>query len=146
MAPRTACATVRLPPPSLIHVTDPPHQKVWSNFEIADMDFWRSEAYTAFFEYLDRSGGFYYEARFHRPNALLLLQTDGDIIKRWGDAPVHSIAVALFAGKDRIQFFREIGYEHSPYTHCPAEEELWKSGRCTCDPAHSFGKLNSYPI
>ena len=34
---------------------------VWSNFEIADMDFWRGEAYTRFFEYLDRRGGFYYE-------------------------------------------------------------------------------------
>lgn len=36
---------------------------VWSNFEIADMDFWRGEAYTAFFNYLDRTGGFYYEVR-----------------------------------------------------------------------------------
>ena len=34
---------------------------VWSNFEIADMDFWRSEAYTKFFEYLEATGGFYYE-------------------------------------------------------------------------------------
>ncbi|KAI0249097.1 glycosyltransferase family 15 protein [Lactifluus subvellereus] len=89
----------------------------YSNFEIADMDLWRSEAYTAFFDYLDSRGGFYYE--------------------RWGDAPVHSIAAALFAGKDRIHFFREIGYEHSPYMHCPAED-LWTRGRCTCDPARSF--------
>ena len=36
-------------------------KKVWSNFEIADMDFWRGEAYSAFFEYLDSLGGFYYE-------------------------------------------------------------------------------------
>ncbi|KAK1221982.1 hypothetical protein PQX77_015199, partial [Marasmius sp. AFHP31] len=35
----------------------------WSNFEIADMDFWRGPAYTAFFEYLDSKGGFYYEVR-----------------------------------------------------------------------------------
>jgi hypothetical protein len=41
---------------------------VWSNFEIADMDFWRGEAYTAFFEYLDRSGGFYYEVLSPPPN------------------------------------------------------------------------------
>ncbi|KAL0581729.1 hypothetical protein V5O48_000311 [Marasmius crinis-equi] len=33
----------------------------WSNFEIADMDFWRGEAYQAFFNYLDSKGGFYYE-------------------------------------------------------------------------------------
>jgi alpha 1,2-mannosyltransferase len=36
----------------------------WSNFEIADMDFWRSDAYTEFFNFLDRKGGFYYEVRF----------------------------------------------------------------------------------
>ena len=38
--------------------------QVWSNFEIADMDFWRSEPYSAYFDYLDKQGGFYYEVRF----------------------------------------------------------------------------------
>ncbi|KAI0354535.1 glycosyltransferase family 15 protein [Trametes cingulata] len=90
----------------------------WSNFEIADMDFWRGEAYSKFFEHLDRSGGFYYE--------------------RWGDAPVHSIAAALFQSKDRIHFFDEIGYEHNPYTHCPRGDGAWARGRCACDPARSF--------
>jgi Glycolipid 2-alpha-mannosyltransferase len=37
---------------------------VWSNFEIADLDFWRGEAYSAFFEFLDSKGGFYYEVPF----------------------------------------------------------------------------------
>jgi hypothetical protein len=36
-------------------------RSVWSNFEIADLEFWRSEAYTKYFEYLDSAGGFYYE-------------------------------------------------------------------------------------
>ncbi|KAJ3732980.1 glycosyltransferase family 15 protein [Lentinula guzmanii] len=70
------------------------------NFEIADMNFWRSEAYIAFFEYLETKGGFYYE--------------------RWGDAPVHSIAAALFARRDQIHFFRDIGYKHEPFQHCPS--------------------------
>ena len=48
----------------------------WSNFEIGSLALWRSEAYLAYFEYLDKAGGFFYE--------------------RWGDAPVHSIAAALF--------------------------------------------------
>ena len=59
------------------------------------MDFWRGEAYSKFFDYLDATGGFYYE--------------------RWGDAPVHSIAAALFSKREQIHFFREIGYEHNPY-------------------------------
>jgi alpha 1,2-mannosyltransferase len=59
--------------------------------------------------------------------------------QRWGDAPVHSIGAALFAGTDHIHFFREIGYEHPPYTHCPAEKPIWERGRCTCNPENSFG-------
>ncbi|KAK7448081.1 hypothetical protein VKT23_013838 [Stygiomarasmius scandens] len=90
----------------------------WSNFEIADMDFWRSKAYMDYFEYLDKKGGFYYE--------------------RWGDAPVHSLAAALFLPKGKIQFFDEIGYEHNPYTHCPQNEETWKKGRCSCARERSF--------
>ncbi|THU84115.1 glycosyltransferase family 15 protein [Dendrothele bispora CBS 962.96] len=90
----------------------------WSNFEIADMDFWRSEAYMDYFDYLDKKGGFYYE--------------------RWGDAPVHSLAAALFLPKWKIQFFDEIGYEHNPYTHCPQKEETWRKGRCSCSRQRSF--------
>ncbi|KAF7973010.1 hypothetical protein HWV62_16392 [Athelia sp. TMB] len=65
----------------------------WSNFEIADLDFWRSEAYTKFFEFLEAKGGFYYE--------------------RWGDAPVHSIAASLFARKDQLHFFDDVSIAYS---------------------------------
>ncbi|KAF9810713.1 hypothetical protein IEO21_06847 [Rhodonia placenta] len=90
----------------------------WSNFEIADMDFWRGDAYSAYFDFLDAKGGFYYE--------------------RWGDAPVHSLAAALFARKEQIHFFDEIGYEHNPYTHCPRGAGAWARGRCSCNPQGSF--------
>lgn len=33
----------------------------WSNFEIADMEFFRSKEYREFFDFLDADGGFYYE-------------------------------------------------------------------------------------
>lgn len=63
------CTLNRLPPYNLtLAVLD------WSNFEISDMDFWRSEPYQKFFDFLEAKGGFYYE--------------------RWGDAPVHSIAAS----------------------------------------------------
>ncbi|TFK80840.1 glycosyltransferase family 15 protein [Polyporus arcularius HHB13444] len=88
------------------------------------MDFWRSEAYTKFFEHLDKKGGFYYE--------------------RWGDAPVHSIAAALFQNKEKIHFFDEIGYEHNPYTHCPKGEGAWARGKCGCDPKRSFADYDGY--
>ncbi|KAG1878070.1 glycosyltransferase family 15 protein [Suillus subalutaceus] len=89
----------------------------WSNFEIADLDFWRGEAYSKFFEYLDEKGGFYYE--------------------RWGDAPVHSIGAALFAKKEQIHFFNDIGYRHEPFQHCP-QGNLHAKGKCWCDPGQNF--------
>jgi len=90
----------------------------WSNFEIASLDFWRSKEYTEYFDYLDTKGGFYYE--------------------RWGDAPVHSLGVALFAEKSKIHFFSDIGYEHNPYVHCPADDKVWLEGRCSCDQRKNF--------
>jgi len=89
----------------------------FNNFEIADMDLWRGEAYTAFFNYLDHNGGFYYQ--------------------RWGDAPVHTIGASLFGGKDGVHFFREIGYEHYPFTHCP-QGDMWERGQCSCDQERNF--------
>lgn len=75
----------------------------WSNFEIADMDFYRGEAYSKWAEELEKAGGFYYE--------------------RWGDAPVHSIGVGLFADKSQIHWFRDIGYKHHPYTNSPNSDK-----------------------
>ena len=56
----------------------------WSNFEVADMSFWRSSTYEDYFRHLDVTGGFFYE--------------------RWGDAPVHSIALGLFEDSRRLHW------------------------------------------
>ena len=93
---------------------------VWSNFEIADLDFWRDEPYMKFFEHLDKAGGFY--------------------VERWGDAPVHSIGAALLAPKEKLHFFREVGYRHEPFQHCPADSSH-RQGKCWCDPEQdNFGE------
>ncbi|KAI1172792.1 glycolipid 2-alpha-mannosyltransferase [Nemania sp. FL0916] len=72
----------------------------WSNFEIADMDFFRSKAYQDYFEYLDKRGGFYHE--------------------RWGDAAVHSLAVAMLLDPAQVHHFEDIGYRHAKFYQCPA--------------------------
>jgi len=53
------------------------------------LNFWRGERYQSYFDYLDRQGGFFYE--------------------RWGDAPVHSVALGLFEDKSKIHWFHDIG-------------------------------------
>ncbi|KAG0675599.1 hypothetical protein C6P42_001605 [Pichia californica] len=90
----------------------------WSNFEIADMDFWRSKEYEDYFQYLDKSGGFFYE--------------------RWGDAPVHSIAASLFLNRNKLHFFKDIGYIHGVYQMCPIEDEIYESNKCFCDKNNDF--------
>lgn len=74
-------------------VVRPEHNKIangystchfWSNFEIGDLDFFRGEKYDNYFQFLDRAGGFFYE--------------------RWGDAPVHSLGVGLFANAANVHW------------------------------------------
>jgi mannosyltransferase len=70
----------------------------WSNFEIADMEFFRSSQYRDMFQMLDKDGGFYYE--------------------RWGDAPVHSLAAALLLRPDQVHHFADFGYQHGTFQYC----------------------------
>lgn len=58
-------------------------------------------------KFLDEKGGFFYE--------------------RWGDAPVHSLAVALFLPKEKVIHLDYISYRHNPYTACPRESPLLHS-------------------
>jgi len=93
----------------------------WSNFEIGSLKLFRSNAYSKYFEFLDREGGFFYE--------------------RWGDAPVHSLGVALFLPKEKIHHFEDIGYLHQPYSNCPANPALQL--RCNCDPQKCESRNNN---
>ncbi|KAI9485446.1 MAG: nucleotide-diphospho-sugar transferase [Benjaminiella poitrasii] len=90
----------------------------WSNFEIGSLKWLRSKEYLAFFNYLDQTGGFFYE--------------------RWGDAPVHSIAAALFLKKSEVHFFYDMGYFHDPILHCPSEPSWLPIKKCNCDPSNSM--------
>lgn len=90
----------------------------WSNFEVANLNFWRSPAYMEYFDALDHQGGFFYE--------------------RWGDAPVHSIAASLFLPKDKIHYFSDIGYYHGPYNNCPLDKDVFENNNCECDQGNDF--------
>ncbi|KAH8552096.1 nucleotide-diphospho-sugar transferase [Umbelopsis sp. PMI_123] len=90
----------------------------WSNFEIGSVAFLRSEAYQSYFRYLDQAGGFFYE--------------------RWGDAPVHSIAVAMLLKASEVHFFNDMGYRHGPFQHCPDGPDWLSKGKCYCEPRKSF--------
>lgn len=83
----------------------------FSNFEIGSLAFWRSPQHAAYFDWLDKAGGFYYE--------------------RFGDAPVHTLSVAMFLPKREVWYFRDIGYQHDINRVCPRNKE----GKCACEPS-----------
>lgn len=95
----------------------------WSNFEIGDLNFFRSDKYLKYFDYLDKAGGFFYE--------------------RWGDAPVHSIAAAMFLKKEQIHWFEDIGYFHNPFRNCPSNPGLQLNCNSQCLPNKSVNIGNN---
>ena len=78
----------------------------FNNFEIAAFSVFRDPLYVDFFDYLDKSGGFYYE--------------------RWGDSAVNSLYLYLMVDHSRLHYFDDIAYYHHPYNNCPAKV----SARC----------------
>ena len=81
----------------------------FSNFEIGSLNFFRSAGPEAYVHHLDNEAGFFTE--------------------RFGDAPIHTLSLALFAGRDKIHFFRDVGYQHDIARHCPGPEV---NERCDC--------------
>ncbi|KAK7993253.1 hypothetical protein PG989_006634 [Apiospora arundinis] len=75
----------------------------YSNFEVGSLEYFRGPEHQAYFEHLDRSGGFYYE--------------------RFGDAPVHTLSVNMFLPKRQVWYFRDIGYTHAFCQNCPSHVE-----------------------
>ena len=70
-----------------------PHNAMYyNNFEISRLSLWLSQDYQRFINYIDRLGGIYYH--------------------RWGDAPIKSIAVAMFVRRNQTHRFTDIGYRH----------------------------------
>lgn len=88
----------------------------WSNFEIANLAFYRSQQYRDLFAHLDATGGFHSE--------------------RWGDAAVHSLALALFSSPEQLHYFEDLGYKHGGFQHCPIDH-----GGCGCDCNPDEGRV-----
>ncbi|KAK3246967.1 hypothetical protein CYMTET_43518 [Cymbomonas tetramitiformis] len=72
----------------------------WDNFEIGSLAFWRRDDVQAFISHIDASHGIFYH--------------------RWGDAEIHTLAVALFMPGEQL-WFADFPYQHYHYYHCPQE-------------------------
>lgn len=72
---------------------------------------------------------------------------------QWGDAAVHSLALGMLVGPERVHHFSDFAYRHGSYQQCPAnapglqlegsvalgdalysdEQDGGVGCRCTCD-------------
>ena len=64
----------------------------YNNFEISSFSLWMSRSYSDYIEFIDRTGGIYY--------------------RRWGDAPIKTMAVTMFLPPTKVFLFTGIGYKH----------------------------------
>jgi len=75
------------------------YDKTWdgiaygTNFEISSFEFWRSNEYKNYFDYIDRIGGIYKY--------------------RWGDHIIHYLAISIFVSEQRLYKFTDIAYQHN---------------------------------
>lgn len=90
----------------------------WSNYEVGNLVFYRSDKYEKYFQALDKTGDFFY--------------------KRWGDAPVHSMAVSYLLPPEKIQYFDNTGYYHGEIGNCPRDRAIFKALDCSCNRRREF--------
>ncbi|CCC67412.1 hypothetical protein NCAS_0A08540 [Naumovozyma castellii] len=91
---------------------------VMSESVVVNLNFFRTNQFKRFFEYMDQKGGFFYE--------------------RWSDSALHTIALALLTHRHSINIFDDIGYMADSYQVCPLDNEVWNDRNCECDQGDDF--------
>ena len=82
------------PPHAWLHKL-PENLIFYNNFEISHRSVWLDKGMAAWLDHIDRLGGIYYH--------------------RWGDAPIHTLGVAMFVPLRQVYRFSGIGYSHWPF-------------------------------
>jgi len=65
----------------------------YTNFEISKFSFWRSDLYKSYYDAIASTGKIYYG--------------------RWGDAPIHWLAVRMFMEDSKVWCVKDIAYQHN---------------------------------
>ncbi|KAG7703149.1 hypothetical protein KL914_004930 [Ogataea haglerorum] len=90
-----------------------------SNFEVVDLEFFRSRDYERLFHYLDNTNGFF--------------------LDRWTDYNVKTLAVALFVPASKIFWLPNTGVSGLLNRNtCPLDKNVRVRNRCACDPARDY--------
>ena len=108
----------------------------FSNFEIGSLNFFRDKGPQAYVDYLDNVS-LPLAPPLNNPRDVTSNNGNNSesifYTSRTGDAPVHTLSLALFAGRSRIHFFRDIGYQHDIARHCPPSSIHASERGCDCE-------------
>lgn len=86
-----------------------------SDFELVNIEFFRSKQYRHFFNYLDNINGIYYET--------------------WRESHIKTIATSLFLDSKHIKYFDDIAVLLPGSNNCPVNVDSYLDLKCTCNPA-----------
>ena len=70
---------------------------IYNNFELSRVSIWKNKLWQNYISSIESSGGIY--------------------LKRWGDAPIHTIYVLLGVPLHRVHAFTDIAYRHDPFVN-----------------------------
>ncbi|EGV59951.1 hypothetical protein PSN45_002324 [Yamadazyma tenuis] len=85
-------------------------------FEIVDLNFFRTSEYQKMREFIEDKGLLFYRG--------------------WRDPAIRTLLTSTLLHSQQIHFFDDLAVEHPSYglSNCPADENVYLSNRCSCDP------------
>ena len=104
-----------------------------SNFQIVNINFFKSKPFIELFKRLDKEGGFYYHG--------------------WSASSVTTLAINLLLKRDQIYFFDNVGFQLSSHSltstsqitsisrnfyNCPIDDATYREYNCHCDQGLDF--------
>lgn len=105
-----------------------------SNFQLININFFKSKPFIELFKRLDKDGGFYYHG--------------------WSASSVTTLAINLLLKRDQIYFFDNIGFQLSSHSltssssqlpsisrnfyNCPIDDATYREFNCQCDQGLDF--------
>ena len=104
-----------------------------SNFQIVNLNFFKSKPFIELFKRLDKDGGFYYHG--------------------WSESSVTTLAINLLLKRDQIYFFDNIAFQLNSqsltsssqitsisrnFYNCPIDDATYREYNCYCDQGMDF--------
>lgn len=94
------------------------HCSFSTELQILNLNFLRSPGYQAYFDYIDKAGGIFYE--------------------RWSDSLIIGSAVATLIPAKMSHHLHHMGFQTKEHIKCPKNNDEWMKYNCNCDQGNDI--------